>query len=229
MTPADPASARRATLAGGDASTASPATRARDRDPRSHSSRRRRWGGARRCPIRACRHFGPTLPAMIELCDEALAEAAGDDARSARDSGLPEPRSTARGECPRQHSRTPGPHWRKPSGLAISACSPSRSREWDRRRRGRPRSRPVSSSGRGDRGEPGLVLEYLESPRVYLARLLMRLGELDRARAILEELEAQAAARGDEDKPHGSHLLPELGRVDLGPLAACPGVREHCA
>jgi DNA-binding CsgD family transcriptional regulator len=43
-----------------------------------------------------------------------------------------------------------------------------------------------------------LVLEYLDSPRVALARLVARLGELDRARAILDELEAQATARGDE-------------------------------
>jgi DNA-binding CsgD family transcriptional regulator len=45
----------------------------------------------------------------------------------------------------------------------------------------------------------GLVLDYSESPRLYLARLLMRRGELDRARALLEELEASAAARGNED------------------------------
>jgi DNA-binding CsgD family transcriptional regulator len=44
----------------------------------------------------------------------------------------------------------------------------------------------------------GLTLEYFESPRVSLARLLMRLGELERAAAILEDLERKAAARGDE-------------------------------
>ena len=45
----------------------------------------------------------------------------------------------------------------------------------------------------------GLPLGYLESARVQLARLLMRRGEVERPRAILEELEAMAAARGDED------------------------------
>ena len=44
----------------------------------------------------------------------------------------------------------------------------------------------------------GLVLEYRASPRVCLARLLMRQGEIDRAARSLEELEANAAARGDE-------------------------------
>ena len=44
-----------------------------------------------------------------------------------------------------------------------------------------------------------LPLEYVESPRAFLARLLMRQGDLDRARPILDELEARAAARGDEE------------------------------
>jgi DNA-binding CsgD family transcriptional regulator len=45
----------------------------------------------------------------------------------------------------------------------------------------------------------GLSLEYVDSPRVYLARLLFRRGELDRAREMFAELEATAAARGDEE------------------------------
>src|SRR5262249_40218879 len=44
----------------------------------------------------------------------------------------------------------------------------------------------------------GLSLEYYESPPVSLAQVLMRLGQLDRARALLEEADASAAARGDE-------------------------------
>ncbi len=44
----------------------------------------------------------------------------------------------------------------------------------------------------------GSSLEYYESPRVALTRFLMGVGELDQARAILEELEANAAARGDD-------------------------------
>ena len=44
----------------------------------------------------------------------------------------------------------------------------------------------------------GLVLDYRASPRVYLPRLLMRQGEIERPRELLEELERNAAARGDE-------------------------------
>jgi DNA-binding CsgD family transcriptional regulator len=44
----------------------------------------------------------------------------------------------------------------------------------------------------------GLVLEYTNSPLYALTRLRMRLGEIDRPRAVLESLEANATARGDE-------------------------------
>jgi len=44
----------------------------------------------------------------------------------------------------------------------------------------------------------GLVLETDESPRYSFARLLARLGEVDEARAVFEELEARALERGDE-------------------------------
>ena len=44
----------------------------------------------------------------------------------------------------------------------------------------------------------GLQLQYNESPSVSLSRRLAGQGDLDRARALLQEIEAQAAARGDE-------------------------------
>ena len=44
----------------------------------------------------------------------------------------------------------------------------------------------------------GLNLEWLESPRSAYARLLVRQGELERPRAIYEDLGQKAAARGDE-------------------------------
>ena len=44
----------------------------------------------------------------------------------------------------------------------------------------------------------GLELDYSVSPRIYLPRLVMRLGEIDRARALLEEVDARAVARGHE-------------------------------
>ena len=45
----------------------------------------------------------------------------------------------------------------------------------------------------------GLDPEWNYSPRYAFARRLMRMGEIDRARAILEEMEAQTLERGDEN------------------------------
>jgi DNA-binding CsgD family transcriptional regulator len=44
----------------------------------------------------------------------------------------------------------------------------------------------------------GLELEWNLSPRYVLGRRLVRMGDTDRARAVLEEFEAQAHERGDE-------------------------------
>jgi DNA-binding CsgD family transcriptional regulator len=44
----------------------------------------------------------------------------------------------------------------------------------------------------------GLQLQYNESPSASLSRRLAGQGDLDRARALLQEIEAKAAARGDE-------------------------------
>jgi DNA-binding CsgD family transcriptional regulator len=44
----------------------------------------------------------------------------------------------------------------------------------------------------------GLELEWNFSPRYVLGRRLMRMGETDRARAVLEQVEAEAQERGDE-------------------------------
>jgi ATP/maltotriose-dependent transcriptional regulator MalT len=54
----------------------------------------------------------------------------------------------------------------------------------------------------------GLKLEYLDSPRVSLARWLLHVGELDRARELAEGVYARAAARGDEgSQAHCGWLL----------------------
>ena len=63
----------------------------------------------------------------------------------------------------------------------------------------RPRSRRVCSSAASrSRSGSGWSSSGTSARATSLARRLMRLGETDRARAILEELEAQALARGDE-------------------------------
>ena len=51
----------------------------------------------------------------------------------------------------------------------------------------------------------GLSLEHVESPRWWLTRLLMRQGELDRSRAMLDELQARAVARGVSSQPAVRH------------------------
>ena len=69
----------------------------------------------------------------------------------------------------------------------------------------------ATAEGRAGDVTPGLVergveieqrlalrLQYNESPSVSLSRRLAGLGDLDRARALLEEIETKAAARGDE-------------------------------
>ena len=61
----------------------------------------------------------------------------------------------------------------------------------------------------------GLVLEYYASPRYTLSRLLIRLGEIERPRLILSDMERAAAARGDE----GSRVMVLL---DLGCSSGSP-------
>jgi ATP/maltotriose-dependent transcriptional regulator MalT len=57
-----------------------------------------------------------------------------------------------------------------------------------------------------------LALEYSESPKISLSRRLVGLGELDRARGILEEFVAGAAARGDERLR--AQVMGSLARVE---------------
>ena len=71
-------------------------------------------------------------------------------------------------------------------------CSPWRSRGWGRQRRTLPSITP----GLLERGVEietrfGLVLEYYNSPRYALSRLLMCLGEIERPRSVLAELETK--------------------------------------
>ena len=44
----------------------------------------------------------------------------------------------------------------------------------------------------------GLALEYDDSPRYALARVRMQLGQLEESRRLLQDLDAEASARGDE-------------------------------
>ena len=140
---------------------------------------------------------------MIELCEEALGEVADDDARCARilstrtwarlfaadaNAALVDARAAlARAE------RTGDP-----TLLAVALCSVGQAEMW-----AADVTPGLLERGADIEERHGLVLEHMESPRAALARLLMRRGEIERARAIYEEIEAKAAVRGDER----SHVL----------------------
>jgi DNA-binding CsgD family transcriptional regulator len=136
--------------------------------------------------------------AMIELYEQALTEASDDDARSARilawQMGL-----------------------RLYQADARTALADARAAVEKAERTGDPFLLAITlaraSLAEGYAGEitPGLVeraveieeregfeLESEESPRYAFARLLMRLGDLDRARDLFDELEKGVMERGDE-------------------------------
>ncbi|PWU25454.1 MAG: hypothetical protein C5B48_01235 [Candidatus Rokuibacteriota bacterium] len=139
-----------------------------------------------------------TSRALIELLDEAVAEAADDDVRQVRILGY-------RGwvhvflaeiDAALSDARTA---LEKAEGVGDPALIAAAI------------GHLATAEGRAGEFTPGLVergveieerlelaLEWSESPKVSLSRRLMGLGELDRARAILEEVGAKAAARGDE-------------------------------
>ena len=138
-------------------------------------------------------------PKIIALLDEAVAEAAGDDARSARILAF------------RTGLRL---LWGVDVGRALLDARAALERA---ERAGDPALLAVAiawvATAEGHAGEitPGLLergveieehleleLEYAWSPRYVLTRQLLRLGEIERPRSILEELDAQAIARGDE-------------------------------
>jgi DNA-binding CsgD family transcriptional regulator len=135
---------------------------------------------------------------ISRLCDEALAEAAGDDARS----------------IPILAHRMGMSLWQADVGAALAS---SRAALEKAERLGDPYLLALAIARMGtaeayaveltpgllERGAEieerhGVVLEYYNSPRYTLARVQMRLGEVERPRAVLEDLEAKAAARGDE-------------------------------
>jgi DNA-binding CsgD family transcriptional regulator len=141
-----------------------------------------------------------TDPAIaVRRCDEALAEAIGDDARSARILGQ-------RGGMKLLHGDVRG-------GLADSRAALEKAE-----RVGDPRLLAQSISNVGvaesrtamptagllERGVEieerlNLALEYYVSPRFGLARLLLRRGQIDRPRTMLTAIEAEVTGRGDEN------------------------------
>ena len=138
-------------------------------------------------------------PATIALLDAALTEADADDGRSAqilayralyRLIGAEIPESIADGRAALERAERAG----DPALVAVTIARAAHLELYAAEITPGLLERGVEIEERLD-----VTLEYVESPRVFLARLLMRQGDLDRARAILHELEAKATARGDEE------------------------------
>jgi DNA-binding CsgD family transcriptional regulator len=147
-------------------------------------------------------------PAIIALCEEALVEAAGDDARSAKilafRSWMRMLAGDIRGALADARSGL-GRAERvgDPELLAQTLGRVAAAETWTLDITPGLLDRGVALEGELDR-----LLEYPESPIMALGRRLLVLGELDRSRVILAREEERASARGDE----GSrvHLLFHL-------------------
>ena len=135
---------------------------------------------------------------MISLCDEALAQVPGDDRRCARILSVRTWANILAGDvrvslmdahAALERAERVG----DPALLATVIGRTAQPEWWSAQITPGLLERGVEIEDR-----LGLVPDYRTSPRVYLPRLFVRLGELDRPRALLQELEAQASARGDE-------------------------------
>ena len=142
--------------------------------------------------------FETDIPTLIELCDEALAEAADDDGRSSRilsfrSLGRLQEANTSAALADAREALKKAERVGDPTLIAVAIAKEGHAEMWA----------GEVTPGLLERGAEieerfGLELEYRESPRLLLARRLMRAGEIERPRAILEESQAKAAARGDE-------------------------------
>jgi DNA-binding CsgD family transcriptional regulator len=140
---------------------------------------------------------------QIELCDEALADAAGDEVRSARvlrwRAGAHLMAGDARAALADAHAALElAERADDPILLAGTIAWVALIETY----------RGETTPGLLERGLElekllGLQLEWNDTPRYMLARRLTRLGEIERARGIWEELESDALERGDE----GSRLI----------------------
>jgi DNA-binding CsgD family transcriptional regulator len=138
-------------------------------------------------------------PATIALLDDALTEAEADDARSAqilayralyRIIGAQVAEAMADGHAALRRAERAGDS----ALLAVTIARAAHLELYAAEITPGLLERGVEIEERLD-----VPLEYVESPRVFFARLLMRQGDLDRARAILHECEARATAHGDEE------------------------------
>jgi DNA-binding CsgD family transcriptional regulator len=148
----------------------------------------------------------------IALCDEALVEAGDDDARSARILGFrgwlrlyqADVRAAlADARAALQRAERVGDPVLVAGAIGNVATAERRAGEI---------TPGLLERGREIEERLGLLLPYNESPRVALVRRMIGLGELDRARTILEDLEHNVTARGNEE--YRWQIVYGLMRVD---------------
>jgi DNA-binding CsgD family transcriptional regulator len=140
----------------------------------------------------------PDTQTRIELLDEASAHAADDDVRSARILAFRSLLHTLTGAAggaltDARAAMERAERVSDPALIATAIASLGITEGW-----AGEGSAGLLEHGAEIEHRLGLILAYNESPRYVLSRLQLRQGETDRARTVLEELEATAAARGDE-------------------------------
>jgi len=139
-----------------------------------------------------------SAPSLFERLDEALAMSVGDDRRSAEILGLraninlwkPDVRSALNdARAALEKAERVGDPTLLAATIARLAVTEAYAGEI---------THGLLERGVAIEEQLDVTLEYIGSPRYAYARVLMRLGDLDGARAILETVETEAAARGDE-------------------------------
>jgi DNA-binding CsgD family transcriptional regulator len=138
------------------------------------------------------------IPEIIGICTEGLREASGDDARCARILAFLSWMKVLAGDVPgaladARLGLEMAEHLGDPDPLARAIARIAALQTWTLDITPGLLERGVALEEKLDR-----PLEYWESPTMAFGRHLVFLGELDRARTVLERQEERAAARGDE-------------------------------
>ncbi|HXH96157.1 MAG TPA: LuxR C-terminal-related transcriptional regulator, partial [Gaiellaceae bacterium] len=134
----------------------------------------------------------------LEFCREALDDAAGDDVRSARILALQGGLHLFGGDVQAALADSKGALEKAERVGDLSLLADAIARVGIAELRTSKFTRGLLERGVEIEERLGHRLEYYASPTYTLARLRLRLGEIDGPRVVLEKLEADAAARGDE-------------------------------
>ena len=212
LTAADPGLARERRMRA-PSSTASPGTRS-ERPPCSNSSSLRPSPGVERADVLF--EMAVTRRAdsagMIALCDQALAEATGDTERTVRFLAYRSfthmfAADVGRALLDARAALEQAEQIDHPYLVAVAIARVGQAETY-----AAELTPGLLARGAEIEDRLGLSLEYYESPGVALARLQMRLGQVEEARAVLERLDAKAVARGDEG--NRAQMLWSLSTVE---------------